>query len=205
MPLPSTTIASQGWRTSGACILAAMMLGRGVREASKKTVTVRKPRPRMLRSQMRVTARYGTGFRGLQAAVQLRCAVLQIADTFLLSAICRAEDDSSFTLHAVTENAAAAVITRRRRRMNGAFKAIERVRCTGHGNFKRFVILISANFTRTHRLKPPIFDPHPCCHGKMSPGCDGRQAWVSPEIVQLQRISKGKRWLAPRLRHVPWG
>jgi hypothetical protein len=85
--------------------------------------------------------------------------------------------------------------------MNGAFKAIERVRCTGHRNLKRFVILISANFTRTHRLKPPIFDPHPGCHGKMSPARDARLARVSPEIVQLQ----GLGLLAPRLRLISWG
>jgi hypothetical protein len=61
------------------------------------------------------------------------------------------------------------VVACRRQGMDGAFKAIERVRCTGHRNLKRFVILISANFTRTHRLKPPDFHPHPGCHGKMSP------------------------------------
>src|SRR5215471_10629455 len=152
-----------------------MMLGAGVKEAMRKTTSVNKPRPRMLRSQMRVTAGYGTGFRGLQAAVRLRCAVLQVSNTFLFGAKCRAENDAGLAFDAVTDNPATAVITRRRQFVNGAFKAIERVRCTGHRDFKRLVILISANFTRTHRLKPPDFYPHPGCHGKMS----HRRRWPS--------------------------
>ena len=120
----------------------------------------------MLRSQKRVTAGYGTGFRGLHAAVRLRCAVLQVSNTFLFGAKCRAENHAGLALDAVTDNPATAVIARRRQFVNGAFKAIERVRCTGDRDFKRFVILISANFTRTHRLKPPDFYQHPGCHRK---------------------------------------
>ena len=110
----------------------------------------------MLRSQKRVTAGYGTGFRGLQGAVRLGCTVLQVSNTLLFGAKRRAENDAGLAFDAVTDDPATAVITRRRQFVNGAFKAIERVRCTGHRNFKRLVILIPANFTRAHRLKPPI-------------------------------------------------
>jgi hypothetical protein len=50
----------------------------------------------------------------------------------------------------VANDAAPAVDASWRDRMDGAFEAVENMLSTAHNHFKRFVIVISANFTLSH-------------------------------------------------------
>jgi hypothetical protein len=58
--------------------------------------------------------------------------------------------DRAVCFHTVTENAAATVFACRGKRLDGAFKAIERVRVTSLKDLKGFIVLITTGFTLGH-------------------------------------------------------
>jgi hypothetical protein len=80
---------------------------------------------------------------------------VQTLYAFLLRAIRTTEYDARLAFHSVPHNSATAVVTCWRQGMDGAFEAIEDMPSTGNGYFKRFVVLITANFTGTHELTSP--------------------------------------------------
>jgi len=54
-------------------------------------------------------------------------------------------------LHAMSNNPASAVLALWRERVDGTFEAIEIMGNPIHHDLDRFVVLVSANFTRTHK------------------------------------------------------
>jgi hypothetical protein len=86
------------------------------------------------------------------------CAVLQLRDP-LLAGTMGAAIHRAVCLDAVTDDAAATVCARRGQRLDGAFKAIERVRVTSLGDLKGFIVLVAAGFAPCHRNPlPPMVE-----------------------------------------------
>jgi hypothetical protein len=83
------------------------------------------------------------------------CAVLQLSDALLASTM-GAAIDRAVCLDAVADDAAATVCARRGKRLDGAFKAIERVRVTSLGDLKGFIVFIAAGFAPCHRDLLPL-------------------------------------------------
>lgn len=81
------------------------------------------------------------------------CPILHLSHAFLASTMGAAVHDV-VCLDAVADDAAAAVRTRRGERLDGAFKAVERVRFPSHGDFKGFIVIIAAGFTPCHSSSP---------------------------------------------------
>jgi hypothetical protein len=60
----------------------------------------------------------------------------------------------AFGFHPMADNLDPAVRTAGRQGMNGTFKAIEGVGGSLHDDIKRFIVIVSANFTLGHYLSP---------------------------------------------------
>jgi hypothetical protein len=82
-------------------------------------------------------------------------AVLQLSDALLASTM-GAAIHRAVCLDAVTDDAAATVCARRGKRLDGAFKAIERMRVTSLGDLKGFIVFIAAGFAPCHRDLLPL-------------------------------------------------
>src|SRR5712692_2038460 len=66
-----------------------------------------------------------------------------------------AAEDAALLLHAVPDDAAAAMGAHRRKGLDGALEAVERVRGTSHRHLERLVVLVSAHLTGSWHLGPP--------------------------------------------------
>jgi hypothetical protein len=63
----------------------------------------------------------------------------------------RATEDFIASFHAMTDDFAAAVLALRRHDRNGALEAVKRVRPAILRQLKRFVVVVAAEFTFSHR------------------------------------------------------
>jgi hypothetical protein len=66
--------------------------------------------------------------------------------TFVVGAT-RAAIKIAVGFHTVTDNFAAAVFALGRQGVNGAFKAVEKMRCAILDDFQRLIVIVTANFT----------------------------------------------------------
>jgi hypothetical protein len=65
-------------------------------------------------------------------------------------------EDFAFFFNAVANNPTPAVRTLGRQGMNCALEAVEHMRLAGEGHLERFVVIISANFTESHKMSGSI-------------------------------------------------
>ena len=86
----------------------------------------------------------------IDRAPHLCNSITQLADAFFLGAECRAEYDAGFSFHTMSNDPAPAVITGRRQSMYRAFETVECMSTSAHRNFKRFIVLVTANFACAH-------------------------------------------------------
>jgi hypothetical protein len=83
------------------------------------------------------------------------CAVLHVSDP-LCAGIMGAAIYRAVYFDTMAEDAAATVFARRGKRLNGAFKAIERMRGTTLRDLKGFIVLVAAGFTLCHGALLPV-------------------------------------------------
>lgn len=75
----------------------------------------------------------------------------------MIRAICAAVDFVA-RFDAVADDAAIAMGALRRERVDGALKAVERVRFSRHSHVEGFVVFVSADFTFWHGMISPIWN-----------------------------------------------
>jgi hypothetical protein len=79
----------------------------------------------------------------------VRCAIRQTGAASGARAMGATEDAISF-FHVMADDSATAMGAFRRQRVDRAFKAVEDMLLSSQNYFKRFVVIISADFTLSH-------------------------------------------------------
>jgi hypothetical protein len=65
-----------------------------------------------------------------------------------------ATKNRSISFHAVADDSALAMLAPRRECVNRTFEAVKRVPLARHGDLKRLVVVVPANFANAHRISP---------------------------------------------------